>query len=99
MKNKLFLVALATVTVLGPSLATPHHRTVHAAEQAKEPQTNSMTCTRDGSVCAGWHSLSEEDSINFKFIFKNQYFPVSLVMEPNNKFVEFCNKLVHLRSL
>ncbi len=30
MKNKLFLVALATVTVLGPSLATPHHRTVHA---------------------------------------------------------------------
>ncbi|HGI0544410.1 TPA: SpoV family signaling peptide [Streptococcus pyogenes] len=34
MKNKLFLVALATVTVLGPSLATPHHQTVHAAEQA-----------------------------------------------------------------
>ncbi|HFD7801988.1 TPA: SpoV family signaling peptide [Streptococcus pyogenes] len=32
MKNKLFLVALATVTVLGPSLATPHHQTVHAAE-------------------------------------------------------------------
>ncbi|HIE6887705.1 TPA: SpoV family signaling peptide, partial [Streptococcus pyogenes] len=30
MKNKLFLVALATVTVLGPSLATPHHQTVHA---------------------------------------------------------------------
>ncbi|WP_409202220.1 SpoV family signaling peptide [Streptococcus pyogenes] len=25
MKNKLFLVALATVTVLGPSSATPHH--------------------------------------------------------------------------
>ncbi|HGM9003193.1 TPA: SpoV family signaling peptide [Streptococcus pyogenes] len=43
MKNKLFLVALATVTVLGPSLATPHHQTVHAAEQAKEPQTSSMT--------------------------------------------------------
>lgn len=55
MKNKLFLVALATVTVLGPSLATPHHQTVHAAEQAKEPQTSSMTCTNDGSVCAGWH--------------------------------------------
>ncbi|HGI0795122.1 TPA: SpoV family signaling peptide [Streptococcus pyogenes] len=34
MKNKLFLVALATVTVLGPSLATPHHQTVHATEQA-----------------------------------------------------------------
>ncbi|HEP1357565.1 SpoV family signaling peptide [Streptococcus pyogenes] len=33
MKNKLFLVALATVTVLGPSLATPHHQTVHATEQ------------------------------------------------------------------
>ncbi|HEP1548669.1 TPA: hypothetical protein VB530_001630 [Streptococcus pyogenes] len=32
MKNKLFLVALATVTVLGPSLATPHHQTVHATE-------------------------------------------------------------------
>lgn len=63
MKNKLFLVALATVTVLGPSLATPHHQTVHAAELAKEPQTSSMTCTNDGSVCAGWHSLSEEDSI------------------------------------
>ncbi|VHE59573.1 SpoV family signaling peptide [Streptococcus pyogenes] len=31
MKNKLFLVALATVTVLGPSLATPRHQTVHAA--------------------------------------------------------------------
>ncbi|HHP5934621.1 TPA: SpoV family signaling peptide [Streptococcus pyogenes] len=38
MKNKLFLVALATVTVLGPSLATPHHQTVHAAEQAKPAQ-------------------------------------------------------------
>ncbi|WP_136046619.1 SpoV family signaling peptide [Streptococcus pyogenes] len=61
MKNKLFLVALATVTVLGPSLVTPHHQTVHAAEQTKEPQTNSMTCTRDGSVCAGWHSLTEEE--------------------------------------
>ncbi|HEP1337547.1 TPA: SpoV family signaling peptide [Streptococcus pyogenes] len=34
MKNKLFLVALATVTVLGPSLVTPHHQTVHATEQA-----------------------------------------------------------------
>lgn len=44
-------------------LATPHHQTVHAAEQAKEPQTSSMTCTNDGSVCAGWHSLSEGDSI------------------------------------
>ncbi|HGN4648997.1 TPA: SpoV family signaling peptide [Streptococcus pyogenes] len=97
MKNKLFLVALATVTVLGPSLATPHHQTVHAAEQAKEPQTSSMTCTNDGSVCAGWHSLSEGDSI--KFIFKHQDFPVKLVMELNNKFVEFCKKLVHLRSL
>ncbi|HEP1725582.1 TPA: SpoV family signaling peptide [Streptococcus pyogenes] len=32
MKNKLFLVALATVTVLGPSLATPHHQNVHATE-------------------------------------------------------------------
>ncbi|HGN5743744.1 TPA: SpoV family signaling peptide [Streptococcus pyogenes] len=32
MKNKLFLVALATVTVLGPSLATPHHQTVRATE-------------------------------------------------------------------
>ncbi|HEQ7982163.1 SpoV family signaling peptide [Streptococcus pyogenes] len=32
MKNKLFLVALATVTVLGLSLATPHHQTVHATE-------------------------------------------------------------------
>lgn len=53
MKNKLFLVALATVTVLGPSLATPHHQTVHATEQAKEPQTNSMTCTNSGAVCAG----------------------------------------------
>ncbi|HFN2827781.1 TPA: SpoV family signaling peptide [Streptococcus pyogenes] len=63
LKYYLFLVALATVTVLGPSLATPHHQTVHAAEQAKEPQTSSMTCTNDGSVCAGWHSLSEEDSI------------------------------------
>ncbi|VGR64206.1 Uncharacterised protein [Streptococcus pyogenes] len=61
MKNKLFLVALATVTVLGPSLATPHHQTVHATEQAKEPQTNSMTCTNSGAVCAGWHSLTEEE--------------------------------------
>ncbi|HER9585225.1 TPA: hypothetical protein VM496_000572 [Streptococcus pyogenes] len=32
MKNKLFLVALATVTVLGPSLANPHHGTVHTTE-------------------------------------------------------------------
>ncbi|HEQ1054304.1 TPA: hypothetical protein VD290_001480 [Streptococcus pyogenes] len=61
MKNKLFLVALATVTVLGTSLATPHHQTVHATEQAKEPQTNSMTCTNSGAVCAGWHSLTEEE--------------------------------------
>ncbi|HES0866411.1 TPA: hypothetical protein VNH33_001265 [Streptococcus pyogenes] len=61
MKNKLFLVALATVTVLGPSLATPHHQTVHATEQAKEPQTNSMTCINSGAVCAGWHSLTEEE--------------------------------------
>ncbi|HFO0417365.1 hypothetical protein R2618_07315 [Streptococcus pyogenes] len=32
LKYYLFLVALATVTVLRPSLANPHHRTVHATE-------------------------------------------------------------------
>lgn len=40
MKNKLFLVALATVTVLGPSLATPHHQTVHAAERCTHVSDN-----------------------------------------------------------
>ncbi|HEX0042888.1 TPA: hypothetical protein VIA41_001149 [Streptococcus pyogenes] len=41
MKNKLFLVALATVTVLGPSLATPHHQTVHATEYCTYGSDNS----------------------------------------------------------
>ncbi|HES8318860.1 SpoV family signaling peptide [Streptococcus pyogenes] len=41
MKNKLFLVALATVTVLGPSLATPHHQTVHAIEYCIHGSDNS----------------------------------------------------------
>ncbi|HGH9327852.1 TPA: SpoV family signaling peptide [Streptococcus pyogenes] len=45
MKNKLFLVALATITVLGPFLATPHHQTVHAAEQTVTKKTATETCT------------------------------------------------------
>lgn len=41
--------------------SNPSSPTVHATEQAKEPQTNSMTCTNSGAVCAGWHSLTEEE--------------------------------------
>lgn len=50
MKNKLFLVALATVTVLGPSLATPHHQTVHAAERCTHVSDNPnvFLCSDDG---------------------------------------------------
>lgn len=54
MKNKLFLVALATITVLGPFLATPHHQTVHAAEQTVTKKTATETCTLDGKICYGY---------------------------------------------
>lgn len=54
MKNKLFLVALATITVLGLFLATPHHQTVHAAEQTVTKKTATETCTLDGKICYGY---------------------------------------------
>lgn len=60
MKNKLFLVALATVTVLGPSLATPHHQTVHAAEQAVTQRTATETCTLNGTICYGYENPDED---------------------------------------
>ncbi|HEP2123641.1 TPA: SpoV family signaling peptide [Streptococcus pyogenes] len=60
MKNKLFLVALATITVLGPFLATPHHQTVHAAEQTVTKKTATETCTLDGKICYGYE-ISIED--------------------------------------
>ncbi|HER0001367.1 TPA: hypothetical protein VIU19_000851 [Streptococcus pyogenes] len=60
MKNKLFLVALATVTVLGPSLATPHHRTVHATEQTATQRTATETCTLNGKICYGYENPDED---------------------------------------
>lgn len=55
MKNKLFLVALATVTVLGPSLATPHHQTVHASDV-----TLTETCDKNGTVYVGYENVDGE---------------------------------------
>ncbi|MFB1361090.1 SpoV family signaling peptide [Streptococcus pyogenes] len=60
MKNKLFLVALATVTVLVPSLANPHHQTVHAAEQTVTQKTATETCTLDGKICYGYENINED---------------------------------------
>ncbi|HEP6064713.1 SpoV family signaling peptide [Streptococcus pyogenes] len=60
MKNKLFLIALATVTVLGSSLATPRHQTVHAAEQAVTQKTATETCTLDGKICYGYENTNED---------------------------------------
>lgn len=60
MKNKLFLVALATITVLGPFLATPHHQTVHAAEQTVTKKTATETCTVDGKICYGYENINED---------------------------------------
>ncbi|HEP1441064.1 TPA: SpoV family signaling peptide [Streptococcus pyogenes] len=67
MKNKLFLVALATVTVLGPSLATPRHQTVHAANVSP-----AGTCTHpkeDSTISVCYESTdgtSEEEEKTVK---------------------------------
>lgn len=62
MKNKLFLVALATVTVLGPSLATPHHQTVHATNVSP-----AGTCTHpagDSSISVCWEDTTKDTPVD-----------------------------------
>ncbi|EPT8105545.1 TPA: SpoV family signaling peptide [Streptococcus pyogenes] len=61
MKNKLFLVALATVTVLGPSLATPHHQTVHATEYCTYASDNSHV-----GLCYEKEDGIQKEEITFK---------------------------------
>ncbi|HEP1498103.1 TPA: hypothetical protein VB504_001405 [Streptococcus pyogenes] len=58
MKNKLFLVALATVTVLGPSLATPHHRTVHATSVS--PAGTCIYPKEDSTISVCYENVLED---------------------------------------
>ncbi|HFX5040854.1 TPA: hypothetical protein ACIET5_001159 [Streptococcus pyogenes] len=60
MKNKLFLVALATITVLGPFLEPLIYQTVHAAEQTVTKKTATETCTLDGKICYGYENINED---------------------------------------
>lgn len=43
-----------------PFLATPHHQTVHAAEQTVTKKTATETCTLDGKICYGYENINED---------------------------------------
>ncbi|HFX4067083.1 TPA: SpoV family signaling peptide [Streptococcus pyogenes] len=86
MKNKLFLVALATVTVLGPSLANPHHGTVHTTEYCTYASDNPHV-----GLCHEKEDGIQKEEKTFKTATNSTPSLFYMALDNNNNLVYFIN--------